>query len=100
MSTTTLEGTSLEKESKYVRDPIHGFIELQPRDIAIIDTPQFFRLRKLKQLGTAEYVFPSACHSRFEHSLGIHTFFSSHVFVYIESFMGYRREAYCGTGGL
>lgn len=56
---------------KVINDPIHGHIELHPLLIRIIDTPQFQRLRYIKQLGGAYYVFPGASHNRFEHSLGV-----------------------------
>ncbi len=56
---------------KQIYDPIHGFISLSPLMIKIIDTPEFQRLRDLKQLGATYFVFPSATHSRFEHSVGV-----------------------------
>lgn len=54
-----------------INDNIHGHIQVPPVLRAIIDTPQFDRLRGLRQLGTAHYVYPAAKHSRWEHSLGV-----------------------------
>jgi len=56
--------------SKIVRDAVHGDIELGPLELELIDTPEFQRLRGIKQLGTASLIYPSAVHTRFEHSLG------------------------------
>ncbi|MCJ8731126.1 hypothetical protein PDJAM_G00195600, partial [Pangasius djambal] len=58
-------------EHKVFNDPIHGHIELHPLLVRIIDTPQFQRLRNIKQLGGAYFVFPGASHNRFEHSIGV-----------------------------
>ena len=55
---------------KVFNDSVHGHFELHPLCVLVIDTPQFQRLRHIKQLGGAYYVFPSAAHNRFEHSLG------------------------------
>ena len=55
---------------KTFRDPIHGDIELNTLEIEIIDTPEFQRLRGIRQLGTSFLVFPGAHHTRFEHSIG------------------------------
>jgi HD superfamily phosphohydrolase len=56
--------------SKTMHDSIHGFIYLSYFAVKVIDTPQFQRLRYIKQLGTCSYVFPNAVHTRFEHSIG------------------------------
>ena len=56
---------------KQIYDPIHKFITITPLMTEIIDTYEFQRLRDLKQLGATYFVFPSATHSRFEHSLGV-----------------------------
>jgi len=42
-------------ESKTFHDPIHGSITLDPVLVAIIDTPQFQRLKDIKQLGMFTY---------------------------------------------
>lgn len=55
---------------KIIRDAIHDNIELNDTEIAIIDTPQMQRLRFVRQLSLAYLVYPSAHHTRFEHSLG------------------------------
>lgn len=59
------------------RDPVHNIIALslsQPDDallVRLINTPEFQRLRHIKQLGLALYTFQGAEHSRFTHSLGV-----------------------------
>ncbi|MCW3138830.1 MAG: HD domain-containing protein [Methanophagales archaeon] len=55
---------------KVIRDPIHGYIEIDELAIAIIDTVEMQRLRRITQLGFSYLVYPGATHTRFEHSLG------------------------------
>ncbi|MEM3928180.1 MAG: HD domain-containing protein [Archaeoglobaceae archaeon] len=55
---------------KIIHDPIHGAIRVSDEILRIIDTPQFQRLRGVKQLGFANLVYPGANHTRFEHSIG------------------------------
>ncbi|CAK6968236.1 deoxynucleoside triphosphate triphosphohydrolase SAMHD1-like [Scomber scombrus] len=56
---------------KVFNDSIHGHVELHQLLVKIIDTPQFQRLRNIKQLGGGYFVFPGASHNRFEHSIGV-----------------------------
>ena len=58
------------RNNKKIHDNIHGYITLTVMATEIIDHPYFQRLRKLKQLGVCNYIFPNAIHTRFEHSIG------------------------------
>lgn len=55
---------------KSIRDPLYGFVNLSKKETEIIDTFPFRRLQNIKQLSHAYVVYPSAIHTRFEHSLG------------------------------
>jgi HD superfamily phosphohydrolase len=55
---------------KIIKDLVHGYIEINPIEERIINTPNFQRLKDIRQL-TCQHVFPSATHNRFEHSLGV-----------------------------
>ena len=57
--------------SKIIRDIIHGYISLDEFFCELIDNGHFQRLRFIKQL-TSQQVYPSANHTRFEHSLGVY----------------------------
>jgi HD superfamily phosphohydrolase len=58
------------KSYKIINDNIHGNIILSKLATIIIDSPEFQRLRYIKQLSTCYFVYPNAVHTRFEHSLG------------------------------
>jgi hypothetical protein len=54
----------------FIKDPIYGYIRLTETEKRIIDTAPVQRLRRIRQLSGAEYVYPAATHTRFEHVLG------------------------------
>jgi uncharacterized protein len=58
-------------KKKVINDPVYGFIKLQgDLTFEVIEHPFFQRLRRIKQLGIADYVYPGALHTRFHHALG------------------------------
>ncbi|HVJ50597.1 HD domain-containing protein [Desulfitobacterium sp.] len=59
------------KQFERFRDPIHGFIEVTPLELKIIDSAPFQRLRGIHQLALTHLIYHGAEHSRFGHSLGV-----------------------------
>lgn len=57
-----------------IKDPVHGTMQFTSVEDAwvkpFIDSPNFQRLRHIKQLGLGDFIFPGAVHSRFNHCLG------------------------------
>ena len=54
-----------------IKDPVHGYVYITEAEKQIIDSFPVQRLRRLRQLAGAEYVYPAANHTRFEHSVGV-----------------------------
>jgi hypothetical protein len=54
-----------------IQDPVYGYIYITEPEKTIIDSYPVQRLHRLRQLAGAEYVYPAANHTRFEHSLGV-----------------------------
>lgn len=60
-------------EEKVFKDPVHNYVHVQDDLIwRLINTPEFQRLRRIRQLGTSFLTFHGAEHSRFSHSLGVY----------------------------
>src|SRR5690625_4529751 len=63
---------SSSAQERAYRDPVHDFITItNPLLLALIDTPEFQRLRRIRQLGATYGTYHGAEHSRFGHSLGV-----------------------------
>ncbi|MGL5349631.1 MAG: HD domain-containing protein [Cetobacterium sp.] len=60
----------MDKKNKIIKDLVHEYVEIDEKIQKIVDTKEFQRLKRVKQL-TAIYIYPSANHTRFEHSLGV-----------------------------
>lgn len=65
-----MKATTYNKK-KIFNDPIYGFITI-PNDLVfdLIEHPYFQRLRRIKQLGLTQLVYPGALHTRFHHAMG------------------------------
>ena len=59
------------KELKVIHDPVWGTLKFYPWELQVLDSPLIQRLRNINQLGLAVSTYPSAHHSRFEHTLGV-----------------------------
>ncbi len=57
--------------NKVIHDPVWGTMMFYPWELQVLDSPLLQRLRKINQVGLAVLTYPSAHHSRFEHSLGV-----------------------------
>jgi uncharacterized protein len=51
--------------------PIYGFVEVEPAERRIVEDRVFQRLRRIRQLGWTDLIYPGGMHTRFEHSLGV-----------------------------
>jgi uncharacterized protein len=64
-------------KTQRIRDPIHGLIVFNDDGLVdegvweLLNVAEIQRLRRIKQLGVSEFVFPSASHTRFSHSIGV-----------------------------
>jgi HD superfamily phosphohydrolase len=68
-----------QNKRKIVNDPVYGFINIPSELIYDVIEHRFFqRLRRIKQLGLTDYVYPGAVHTRFQHTLGaVHLLYSA-----------------------
>ena len=58
-------------QPKDVNDAIWGTVPLSALEISVLDSPLLQRLRSVRQLGVVHWVYPTAAHSRFEHTIGV-----------------------------
>lgn len=79
-----------------IRDPLHNLIEFKDNELErtlwrVLQTRPFQRLRRIKQLGFSDLVYPGASHSRFAHSVGV--FFTARQLMEVVRNYGERSES-------
>jgi len=80
---------------RYIYDMCHGYISFDDRETLFLDNHWVKRLKRIKQLGLLEHVFPSASHSRFEHSLGVSHIAENYIDILLKNSPGvksYKKE--------
>src|SRR6185436_17877261 len=80
---------ALDTRRQLVRIPHELDVPLTDRVKLLVDAPEFRRLAKVSQLGLVGLVYPGACHSRLEHSLGVYR----NALVYLKQLSGDERFA-------
>ncbi len=96
-----LRNLSPMHKHKIINDPVWGFISISnPLIFKIIEHPYFQRLRRIKQLGMTDLVYPGANHTRFAHALGAYHLMSKAVAVLkqkrVEITPAEEEALYCG----
>jgi hypothetical protein len=66
------DGAPTTPSMNAIKDSVHDYIGLDALAEDLVDAPEMQRLRHVKQLSTVRLVYPSANHTRFEHSLGVY----------------------------
>jgi len=61
---------SMSQQWGEIKDPVHGYVYITKVERDVVDSFPVQRLHRLRQLAGAEYVYPGANHTRFEHSIG------------------------------
>ncbi|HZN35832.1 MAG TPA: HD domain-containing protein, partial [Pirellulaceae bacterium] len=80
---------ALDTRRHLVRIPHEEDVPLTERVRLLLDAPEFRRLARVSQLGLVSLVYPGACHSRLEHSLGVYR----NALVYLKQLAGDERFA-------
>jgi len=62
--------TAHPRKPFFIRDPVHGYLQIAPHERIVVDHPITQRLRRVNQTGVADLIYPEARTSRFAHSLG------------------------------
>ncbi len=61
---------ALNKKGKIIKDPVHGFMDLNRMQVELLSQPEVQRMTWIKQLGLGLLVYPGGHHTRLEHCIG------------------------------